>query len=193
MDFGALVNIMTPTDNEPILVNVDNFVRAETDFQFERAVKNAGGINRWAHNRQPTPLDKQFVIRMNRDTLYSSAIVDLSEGAAFTIPEAGDRYLSVMVINQDHYLNRVYYEAGTHELSIKEFHTPYAMVSARILVDPKNAADVKKANTLQDQFGLDSSSAKPFVVPNYDKESYMKTRELIMGLAKCTCSCFCRA
>jgi hypothetical protein len=43
------------------------------------------------------PLDKQAVIRMNRDTLYSAAIVDISKGATLTIPDAGNRYLSVMV------------------------------------------------------------------------------------------------
>lgn len=40
----------------------------------------AGGLNRWQHSRTPTPLDQQPVIRMNRDTLYSSAVVDIREG-----------------------------------------------------------------------------------------------------------------
>ncbi len=30
----------------------------------------AEGVNKWLHIRQPTPLDQQTVIRMNRDTLY---------------------------------------------------------------------------------------------------------------------------
>ena len=42
------------------------------------------------------------MIRQNRDTLYSIAIVDVgSDGVALEIPEMGDRYISVMVINQD--------------------------------------------------------------------------------------------
>ena len=63
----------------PVIVNVENFVRAETAAQFDRIVEMAGGVNRFFHLRGPTPLDKQIVIRMNRDTLYSGAVVDISQ------------------------------------------------------------------------------------------------------------------
>ncbi len=33
---------------------------------------------------------------MNRDTLYSSVLVDISKGATFTMPDSGKRYMSVM-------------------------------------------------------------------------------------------------
>jgi len=54
------------------LVNVDNFARAETDRMFAALAQQAGGVGRLHHDRVPTPLDQQPVIRMNRDTLYSS-------------------------------------------------------------------------------------------------------------------------
>ena len=65
------------------------------------------------HTREPTPLDRQNVVRTNRDTLYSVALVDISGGATLTVPDGGDRYLTVMVINEDGYLNRVFHESGT--------------------------------------------------------------------------------
>src|SRR5262245_51350689 len=65
----------------PVQVDLGNFVRAETDRMFTDLSTRAGGINRWYHIRVPTPLDRQTVVRMNRDTLYSAAIVDISEGA----------------------------------------------------------------------------------------------------------------
>ena len=55
-----------------IVVNVDNFDRAQTDFEYAGIVKQAGGINKVHSNRAPTPIDKQNIIRMNRDTLYST-------------------------------------------------------------------------------------------------------------------------
>ena len=70
-------------------VNVDNFVRAETDRMFSDLQRDAGGVNVWNHSRAPAAIDRQTVIRMNRDTLYSFAIVDISDGATFTIPDAG--------------------------------------------------------------------------------------------------------
>jgi hypothetical protein len=39
---------------------------------------------------------------MNRDNLYSGAIVDISTRATLTIPDTGRRYMSVMIVNQDH-------------------------------------------------------------------------------------------
>ena len=60
---------------------MDNFVRAETARMFDNIVALAGGVNRWYHYREPTPLDRQPVIRMNRDTLYIGAIVDIRSRA----------------------------------------------------------------------------------------------------------------
>ena len=104
--------------------------------------QGAGGINRFGHNREPTPIDRQTVIRMNRDTLYSFAIVDISSGATVTVPDSGDRYQSMMVVNQDHYINGIFHKPGEYELTLAEFDTPYVALAARILVDPADPDDV---------------------------------------------------
>ena len=112
-------------------VTVENFVRAESDRMLASFQANAGGMNRFHHNRTPTPIDHQPVIRMNRDTLYSAAVVDISEGARLTLPDSGERYLSVMVVDQDHFINRIIHEPGDHDLTIDEFGTPWVAVAAR--------------------------------------------------------------
>ena len=81
---------------------------------------------------------------MNRDTLYSFALVDLSAGADLTLPDAEGRYMSAMVINQDHYINHVYHDAGTHHLTEEEFGSPYVGIGVRILVDPTDPDDVAR-------------------------------------------------
>ena len=73
------------------LVNVDNFRFAETARMFDETLRLTGGINQWYHYRNAPRVDSQPVIRMNRDTLYSGAIVDISQGAEVTLPDAGDR------------------------------------------------------------------------------------------------------
>ena len=55
-------------------VTSETFVRAETDVAIKK-VYDEVGLSTWDHNRSLTPIDKQNVIRMNRDTLYSFAIV----------------------------------------------------------------------------------------------------------------------
>ncbi|WP_296492813.1 DUF1254 domain-containing protein, partial [Rhodoferax sp.] len=68
------------TTEIPEPVTVDNFVRAETDMTLTRYAKQ-GAFGKFLHIRQPTPIDQQGVIRMNRDTLYSAVIFDLTEPA----------------------------------------------------------------------------------------------------------------
>ena len=165
-------------------VSVDNFVRAETDRMFGALMQQAGGVNGFGHNRTPTPLDQQTVIRMNRDTLYSFAIVDISGGATLTVPESGDRYVSVMVVNQDHYINRIFHRGGDYSLTVDEFDTPYVLVAARVFVDPGDEADVAAVNALQDGFAVTASSAAPFTPTDYDRESLDTTRRSLLELAK---------
>jgi len=167
-----------------VWVGAENFVRAETDRMFGDLQQGAGGINRFGHNREPTPIDRQTVIRMNRDTLYSFAIVDISSGATVTVPDSGDRYQSMMVVNQDHYINRIFHKPGEYELTLAEFDTPYVALAARILVDPADPDDVAAVTALQDQFGLQARSAQPFVSPDYDKASFDTTRAAVLTLAK---------
>ncbi|WP_205749342.1 DUF1214 domain-containing protein [Desulfopila sp. IMCC35008] len=169
---------------EPVMVNASNFVRAETAAQFDRIVKMAGGVNLFFHLRGPTPLDKQTVIRMNRDTIYSAAVVDISKGATLTVPDTGDRYMSIMVVNEDHYINRVIHEPGEHNLTVEEFGTPFVNLSVRTLVDASDPDDIREANALQDQLKIKAASAKPYSHPDYDKESYKITYEALLILGR---------
>jgi hypothetical protein len=69
------------------------------------------------------------VIRQNRDTLYSANVADISQGVSVTLPGGGGRYMSAMVLNQDHQVNRTFHEPGAHELSVDEFDTPDRLIS----------------------------------------------------------------
>ncbi len=155
-----------------IPVTVDNFTRAATDIELDKYVTLAGGVNRFFHFREPTPVKDQPTIQMNRDTLYSTVVVDISEGAKLILPEVGDRYMSAMVVNQDHYINEVFHGGGTYTLDVDTFDTPYVIVYLRTLVDASNAEDVAAVNALQDQMKVEAASAKPFIAPAWDEEAY---------------------
>jgi hypothetical protein len=165
------------------LVNVENFVRAETDRMFA-SMEQRSPVNEFAHNRVPASIEDQPIIRENRDTLYSTAIVDISRGATLSIPDPEDRYLSVMVVNNDHYINEVWHSPGDHELSIDRFDTDYVLVAARILADPNDPADLASVNKLQDQMTLRAASDRPFVMPDYDQASLDTTRQALLTLVR---------
>ncbi len=164
-------------------VNVDNFVRAETNRMFASLLAGADDTG-WFHFRQPVPLDHQTVIRMNRDTLYSAAIVDTSKGVTVTIPKSGDRYLSVMVVNQDHYINQVFHDPGDHKLSTEDVGTQFALIAARTLVDPADPDDVAAVNALQDGLGVNALARTPFELPEYDQATFNATRQALLELSK---------
>lgn len=151
---------------------------------FAAVQAQAGGVNRWVHYRAPTPIDRQTVIRMNRDTLYSGAIVDVSTGAHLTIPDTGRRYVSVMVVNRDHYINQVFHDPGEFELTVGQFGMPHVLVAARMLVDPADPADIAAVNARQDQLGVKAGSASPFESPDYDQASLDATRAALLDLAR---------
>ncbi|MEE4146790.1 MAG: DUF1214 domain-containing protein [Halieaceae bacterium] len=181
---AALTSVSGHTLADPIVVNVDNFNRTQTDFEFDGIIKLAGGINRLHHNRAPTPIDKQNVIRMNRDTLYSLGVVDISHGATVTLPHPGKRYMSLMVINNDGYVNEVFYGAGDYKLTVEMFDTPVVGLVIRTLANPEDAADLAAAHKLQDMIRISAGSDTSFALPDYDKPSYKATLEPILDLAR---------
>lgn len=166
-------------------MNVDNFARAETDRMFHDLQRNAGGVGRFLHNREPASVEEQAVIRMNRDTLYSFAVVDATAGATLTLPEHGDRYLSAMVVNEDHYIDAVFHDPGDYEITAERFGTPYVVVAVRTLVDPADPDDIAAVAAIQDAISLATGDgATPFESPEYDTASLDETRDALLALAR---------
>ena len=82
-----------------------------------------------------------------------------------------------MVVNKDHYINRILHDAGEHELTVEQFGTPYVCIAARILVDPGDPDDVAAVNALQDQLAIDAGRRSRSRCPDYDTASLDATRK----------------
>ena len=130
-------------------VTVDTFVRAETD-RTMAAYVDQGGFGKFFHIRQPTPIDKQDVIRMQRDTLYSIGVFDLTNPVKITLPDSDGRYLSALIINQDHSMLPMEYAPGEFTLTQDLMGTRYVVLILRTFVNANDPADIKTGNTLQD-------------------------------------------
>ncbi|MFC6239659.1 DUF1254 domain-containing protein [Longivirga aurantiaca] len=176
--------VVTTPAGAAIKVSVDNFVAAETARMMTNLMAGGGGINRFHHVRVPTPLDQQTVVRMNRDTLYSFAVVDLADGATVTVPDSSGRYLSVAVVNADHYINQVLHDAGQHRLQQADHGTRYVTLVARVLADPADAADVASANAVQDGLSVVAASSVPLAMPSYDQASFDSVRAALLALGR---------
>ena len=138
------------TTTGTVPVTVDNFTRAEFDLYLGNIVKD-GGFGKLVHRREPASIDNQTVIRLNRDTLYSSGVFDLEAGPVrITLPDAGKRFMSLLAINEDHYALAAFYGAGSHTFTKEKMGTRYIAVAIRTLVNPTDPKDVEQVHALQD-------------------------------------------
>ena len=167
-----------------IAVTPDNFVRAESDLYFGNVVKD-GGFGKFLHRREPAAIDNQTVIRLNCETLYSAAVFDLDAGpVTVTLPEAGRRFMSMQVIDEDQYTPKVVYGAGSYSLTKEEIGTRYVVTAVRTLVDPSDPKDVAAVHTLQDAIKVDQPGGPGmFEAPRWDQASQKKVREALLVLA----------
>lgn len=169
----------TPSGSSPVTVTVGKFVRAETDYYFR--TRAFGKLN---HSRTMATIDKQDVVRMNRDTLYSSGIFDLEAApVTITLPDAGKRFMSMQVISQDHYTTEVVDGPGRFTYTKDKIGTRYVFLLVRTLANPEDAADMKVANAVQDSIKVEQASVGKFEVPNWDPQSQAKVRNALSALA----------
>ncbi len=182
---SAMVLVCTPAlsaEEAQKAVNVHNFARAESD----AAIKNLyglAGVGKLLHIRKPTPLDKQDIIRMNRDTLYSSVILDLSKPVTITMPEANGRYMSMQIVNQDHY---TYAESspGRYEITQGNVGTRYAYVIIRTFINADDPKDIAKANKLQDEIKITGGGHGKLDIPDWNKKQLLEARSALNTLGK---------
>lgn len=167
----------------PEPVTVENFVRAETHLYFNNSVAG-GGFGEWHHVRELLPIDRQTVIRGNRDTLYSTRVFDLDAGpVTIALPDAGQRFMSLQIITEDQY-TWTEYGAGAHMLDKARAGTRYALAGIRTLVDPNDPGDLDQVHMLQNAVTVSQPGGPgKFEIPNWDKASQKKVRDALLVLA----------
>lgn len=184
-----LVSVVLPigicsAQADKTIVTAENFPRVESDLAIKKVFDKVG-LSKFDHNRLPTPVDNQPIIRMNRDTLYSRAVLDLSKPAKITMPDSGDRYMGLQIISQDHY-TRVFMKPGTYEVTQKDVGTRYAYAFVRTFMDASSDKDIKVANALQDKIVIEGGGKGPLEVPDWDLDTAAKFRSALLVLASTT-------
>ena len=144
----------------------ENYPTVETARQLLIAQERAN-VNMFAHARRLTPTDDQPVVRMNRDTYYSFAVVDVSKGATITLPPVPDgKYISVQPVTENHRIQPMSYGSGTYQLA-----THYG-THLYLVVRLDSTLSQEEANALQDAMAIDAASAKPFQAEPVDEDTF---------------------
>lgn len=169
---------------DPVPVTLSQFPTAETHHMLKVSIDNFDCLGQWSHMRGFTPIDKQNVVRMNRDTLYSSLVLDLTNPATIITPDIGSRYQSILVINEEHFAKLIIYEPGKYELTKEQMGSRYVAVIARTLVDVTDPADLSEAHDAQNGLKVVQKDKGRFEVPNWDPVALGEIRESLKILGK---------
>jgi len=132
------------------------------------------GINEFQHFRQLTPTDNQPVVRMNRDTYYSNAVVDVSKGAKITMPEIPEgKYISVQPVTEDHRIQAMKYGPGTYDL------TTHTGTHLYLIIRYDATFPEEEVKEIQDKLVIEANSAEKFETEPVNKESFMEVENAL--------------
>jgi hypothetical protein len=183
--WSAAAHAQSPS-TAAVPVTVDNFARAESD-NYLAVNAREGGIGKLSHRREPASIDHQTVIRLNRDTLYSFGVFDLAAApVTVALPDAGKRFMSLQIINEDHYVPFVAYDHEPHTLTQENVGTRYVLAAIRTLVDPNDPKDLDEVHKLQDAIKVSQATPGKLELPNWDQTSLKEIRDALLVLAKHT-------
>jgi hypothetical protein len=168
-----------------------NYALAETQVIFTTYVKKiatgtkTNGVGILMHNRKGADPKEHTIMRINFDTIYSYAIIDLNEDLTLTMPETNGRYQSAWMITEEHYNPMAIEKAGTYTLTKKNIGTRYAMIAIRTQANTSNPDDLAKANKLQDKLMIKQKDRGSYLASNnWDMNEILKMRAKYMELSK---------
>jgi len=172
-------------------VTPENFVRVETNKNFQTYNDVVGGTNRLWHKREFGGVNTS--VRFNFDTLYSIAILDLSVGNIMvTLPDSKSkrsgtkRWMATQVLNQDHMTNPEYFTTApaSFEVTKEKMRTRYSILIIRTEVfDGSDPEDIKEINKLQDLIKISHENQGKLEIPEFDKATYQTTKNAVQALS----------
>lgn len=172
-------------------VTEENYALAETQIIFADYMKriaaatDTNGVGILLHNRQGADPADRTVMRINFDTIYSFAVLDLTEDATLTMPETDGRYQSAWVVTEEHYNPMAFVTPGVHVLTRENVGARYATVIIRTQANTADAADMKQANALQDELSLEQQDRGSYPAShNWDMDEVLKMRAHFMAIVE---------
>ncbi|CAN5393698.1 DUF1214 domain-containing protein [soil metagenome] len=152
----------TPAD-----FNVSDFAYkvSETDFNINRSLAKSS-INEWAHQEDVSYVKTQQVIRENQDVIYSSAVVDVSQGATISLPK-GKTYQVVQVLDMQNYTVKTLYPGESITLSPDNLtYGNYVYLNMRTRKKSLDQAGLDDAHKRQRAALIQAKSAIPYTSPD---------------------------
>ena len=171
------------TDGKATVVTMDTFIHADsTRAYLKELAKNGNKVNVVRPEKGLADTDSQDVIRMNQDTLYSRAIIDVKGGATITAGEY-EGYQNLMFLDINHSEIATLVGAGKvtlDESMLTEGQHVYLIIRTGLLRKLDEKEMYKKARDAQANITISAHSSEPFVPSvQYDFESLDTVKQAI--------------
>lgn len=158
-----------------ILVDERNFTIAETDRYMSDHSKEYA-VNTFRHSREMSSIDNQFVVRENRDVMYSHAVVDISKGATLINPK-WDVFSVIQVIDENQYTIASIYPGEQQTFTPDDVALGnHLFLNMRTSVRTLDEAGYAEAHKHQDSVVIDAASAAAYQAKGFDTFSLDATR-----------------
>ena len=170
-------------------VTDENYALAETQIIIEGYVKkvaaatNTNGVGVFMHNKKGADPKDRTIMRINFDTLYSFAVVDLKKDLTLTMPATHGRYQTAWIISEEHYNPGAFDTPGAHKITQEWVGTRYAVIVMRTQVNTQDPTDLAKANSLQEKLQLTQKDRGSYVPSHkWDMDEVLKMRAKYMKI-----------
>ncbi|MGF1694396.1 DUF1254 domain-containing protein [Vibrio lamellibrachiae] len=156
--------------SQSIEVTRDNYAQAESQKMMLMQEKRGEGVNQWfKYPGVPTLEQHAQIVRSNNDTVYSTAVIDTSEGATVTLPETDGRYISLLQVDGNHFTKPMNYGSGKYKV---EGTTDHVFVIVRIGTIDGSPEDIAEINRLQKQLKIEANSSKAVPKKAFDAHTH---------------------
>ncbi|MGI9430710.1 MAG: DUF1254 domain-containing protein, partial [Myxococcota bacterium] len=155
-------------------MTAEEYIQAESRAFFADFLGRAG-INGFHHFKTLATPDDRWVVSPNVDTLYSVGVVNATEGFTLEIPDTGDRFLSIQIIDENHLTPFHLYGGGPRSFTADQFETGYVGIGLRIGTDgtPEDIALINE--TIQGKVRI-TGAKDDDGMPRPDLEQMLKVR-----------------
>jgi len=145
------------TDPRDYGMSAKEFIQAESRAFFADFIGRAG-LNNFFHFPGVASAEDRFVVSPNNDTVYSIAIVNVSEGFTLELPDTGDRFVSIHIVDENHMSPFYLYGGGTYTFTEDQFETSYVAVGIRTGTDASKADVARISSELHPHYRITGAS-----------------------------------
>lgn len=160
-------------NDKGVVVTPESYPTNETSRQILKT-QTLVGVNNFLHKPQLTPTDNQPVVRMNRDTYYSFAVIDVSKGAKIIMPKIPNgKYMSVQGVTEDHRIQAMRYGSGTFNLSTHIGDHLYLIIRLDATLTEEQVKDI------QGKMQIEANSNMAFATAPVNIKSFTEVENIL--------------